>query len=160
MVLLNKTGKITLADNKTNIVLPFEIKDDFKSLKINFEYSPKTLEDKAKEIKIAEDCLEKYGEVQEGNIENYLPIKNLVTVSLDSSREYLGAAHRQSNKQEHIISPGFSSAGFFKTDIAKGEWKAIRSKAELEDVKEWITAESVSEHDVGSELDGITVKGS
>ena len=46
MVLLNKTGKITLADNKTNIVLPFEIKDDFKSLKINFEYSPKTLEDK------------------------------------------------------------------------------------------------------------------
>ena len=35
MVLLNKTGKITLADNKTNIVLPFEIKDDFKSLKIN-----------------------------------------------------------------------------------------------------------------------------
>ena len=73
MVLLNKTGKITLADNKTNIVLPFEIKDDFKSLKINFEYSPKTLEDKAKEIKIAEDCLKKYGEVQEGNIENYLP---------------------------------------------------------------------------------------
>ena len=99
MVLLNKTGKITLAYNKTNIVLPFEIKDDFKSLKINFKYSPKTLEDKAKEIEIAEDCLEKYGEVQEGNIENYLPIKNLVTVSLDSSREYLGAAHRQSNKQ-------------------------------------------------------------
>ena len=40
MVLLNKTGKITLADNNTNIVLTFEIKDDFKSLIINFEYSP------------------------------------------------------------------------------------------------------------------------
>ena len=78
MVLLNKTGKITLADNKTNIVLPFEIKDDFKSLKINFEYSPKTLEDKAKEIKIAEDCLEKYGEVQEGNIENICRLKILL----------------------------------------------------------------------------------
>ena len=44
--------------------------------------------------------------------------------------------------------------------IVKSEWKTIRSKAELENVKEWITAESVSEHDVGSELDGITVKGS
>ncbi|MCH1940025.1 DUF6751 family protein [Holdemania massiliensis] len=44
--------------------------------------------------------------------------------------------------------------------IVKSEWKTVRSKAELEDVKEWITAESVSEHDVGSELDGITVKGS
>ena len=39
MVLLNKTGKLTLDDNKTNIVLPFEIKDNFKSLKIKFEYS-------------------------------------------------------------------------------------------------------------------------
>lgn len=56
--------------------------------------------------------LGKYGEVQEGNIENYLPIKNLVTVSLDSSREYLGAAHRQSNKQEHIISPDFRLPDF------------------------------------------------
>lgn len=44
--------------------------------------------------------------------------------------------------------------------IVKGEWKAIRSKVELEEVKDWITAESVSEHDAGSELDGITVKGS
>ena len=70
MVLLNKTGKITLDDNKTNIVLPFEIKDNFKSLKIKFEYSPKTLENKEKEIKIAEDCLKKYDEVQEGNIES------------------------------------------------------------------------------------------
>lgn len=122
MVLLNKSGKITLDENKTNIVLPFEIKDDFKSLKISFEYSPKTLNDKAKEIKIAEACLKEYDEVQEGNIDTYLPIKNLVTLSLDSSREYLGAAHRQSNKQEHIISPDFSSPGFFKTDIAKGEW--------------------------------------
>ena len=42
----------------------------------------------------------------------------------------------------------------------KGHGQAISTKAELEDVKDWITAESVSEHDVGSELDGITVKGS
>ena len=44
--------------------------------------------------------------------------------------------------------------------IVKGHGQAISTKAELEDVKDWITAESVSEHDVGSELDGITVKGS
>ena len=125
MVLLNKTGKITLDDNKTNIVLPFEIKDNFKSLKIKFEYSPKTLENKEKEIKIAEDCLKKYDEVQEGNIESYLPIKNLVTLSLDSSREYIGAIHRQSNKQELVVSSDYSSPGFFKTDIAKGEWKIM-----------------------------------
>lgn len=44
--------------------------------------------------------------------------------------------------------------------IVKGHGQAIRCKAELENVKEWITAESVLIHDVGSDLDGITVKGS
>ena len=36
---------------------------------------------------------------------------------------YNATIYGDSNKQEHIISPAFSSAGFFKTDIAKGEWK-------------------------------------
>lgn len=119
MVLLNKTGKITLADNKTNIVLPFEIKDDFKSLKINFEYSPKTLEDKAKEIKIAEDCLEKYGEVQEGNIENYLPIKNLVTVSLDSSRDISVRRTGRAISRNTLFLPLFRLPDFLRRILQK-----------------------------------------
>lgn len=48
MILLNKCGKITVDNNKTNITFPFEIKDDFKSIKIKFEYAPKTLEDREK----------------------------------------------------------------------------------------------------------------
>ena len=32
MILLNKCGKITVDNNKTNITFPFEIKDDFKSI--------------------------------------------------------------------------------------------------------------------------------
>jgi len=36
MILLNKCGKITVDNNKTNITFPFEIKDDFKSIKISF----------------------------------------------------------------------------------------------------------------------------
>lgn len=125
MILLNKCGKITIDNNKTNITFPFEIKDDFKSIKIKFEYAPKTLEDRAKSIQIIKSCLEKYGEDEEFNIESYLPVKNLVTLSLDSSREYIGAIHRQSNKQELVVSPDYSSPGFFKTDIAKGEWKIM-----------------------------------
>ena len=38
MVLLNKTGKITLADNKTNIVLPFEIKDFQNNIDSNRDF--------------------------------------------------------------------------------------------------------------------------
>ena len=36
MILLNKCGKITVDNNKTNITFPFEIKDNFKSIKIKF----------------------------------------------------------------------------------------------------------------------------
>ena len=86
MILLNKCGKITVDNNKTNITFPFEIKDDFKSIKIKFEYAPKTLEDREKSIQIIKSCLEKYGEDEEFNIESYLPVKNLVTLSLHSSR--------------------------------------------------------------------------
>lgn len=125
MILLNKCGKITVDNNKTNITFPFEIKDDFKSIKIKFEYAPKTLEDREKSIQIIKSCLEKYGEDEEFNIESYLPVKNLVTLSLDSSREYIGAIHRQSNKQELVVSSDYSSPGFFKTDITKGEWKIM-----------------------------------
>ena len=75
----------------------------------------------------AKECFnsEKYGEDEEFNIESYLPVKNFVTLSLDSSREYIGAIHRQSNKQELVVSSDYSSPGFFKTDIVKGEWKIM-----------------------------------
>lgn len=78
MILLNKCGKITVDNNKTNITFPFEIKDNFKSIKIKFEYAPKTLEDRAKSVQIIKSCLEKYGEDEEFNIESYLPVKILL----------------------------------------------------------------------------------
>ena len=114
MILLNKCGKITVDNNKTNITFPFEIKDNFKSIKIKFEYAPKTLEDREKSIQIIKSCLEKYGEDEEFNIESYLPVKNFVTLSLDSSREYIGAIHRQSNKQELVVSSDIHHRAFLK----------------------------------------------
>jgi hypothetical protein len=51
MILLNKCGKITVDNNKTNITFPFEIKDDFKSIKIKFEYAQKLLKTGEKAFK-------------------------------------------------------------------------------------------------------------
>lgn len=122
MILLNAKGKITLHNNKTNLIHRFDVPNGLKALKISFEYSPKTLENREKAIEEVKDCLEKYDEVCEGRPADYLPIKNLVTLSLDANGRYIGAAHRQSNNQEHIISADKSSVGFIKTEIEQGEW--------------------------------------
>ena len=122
MILLNAKGKITLHNNKTNLIHRFDVPNGLKALKISFEYSPKTLENREKAIEEVKACLEKYDEVCEGRPDDYLPIKNLVTLSLDANGRYIGAAHRQSNKQEHIISADKSSVGFIKTEIEQGEW--------------------------------------
>lgn len=122
MILLNAKGKITLHNNKTNLIHRFDVPNGLKALKISFEYSPKTLENREKAIEEVKDCLEKYDEVCEGRPADYLPIKNLVTISLDANGRYIGAAHRQSNNQEHIISADKSSVGFIKTEIEQGEW--------------------------------------
>jgi len=122
MILLDAKGKITLHNNKTNLIHRFDVPNGLKALKISFEYSPKTLENREKAIEEVKACLEKYDEVCEGRPADYLPIKNLVTLSLDANGRYIGAAHRQSNKQEHIISADNSSVGFIKTEIEQGEW--------------------------------------
>ena len=122
MILLNAKGKITLHNNKTNLIHRFDVPNGLKALKISFEYSPKTLENREKAIEEVKACLEKYDEVFDGKPADYLPIKNLVTLSLDANGRYIGAAHRQSNKQAHIISADKSSVGFIKTEIEQGEW--------------------------------------
>lgn len=122
MILLDAKGKITVDNNKTNLIHRFDVPSGLKALKIIYEYSPKTLENREKAIEEVKACLEKYDEVCEGRPADYLPIKNLVTLSLDANGRYIGAAHRQSNKQEHIISADSSSVGFVKTEIEQGEW--------------------------------------
>ena len=58
-------------------------------------------------------------------MEKFMPLLNLVTLSLDDSRSYRGAAHRQAAFQEHIISEKSASPGFIKGKIEKGQWQIV-----------------------------------
>lgn len=122
MILLNVKGRLTPDNDKTNIYHTFTVPDGLKCIKLSFSYSPKTLSSRSKAIKKIKECFEKYNEPLVGRPNEYLPVNNLLTISVDENSNYIGAAHRQDSTQEHIISEKLSSPGFIKTEIKEGLW--------------------------------------
>lgn len=111
--------------SKTNISVPFNVPKGINRLVIEYSYFPKELEDKEeayRQIKenLIRDCGDDWTEYTD--FEEFMPLKNLITLSLDSPVGYVGAAHRQAQKQSHEISASFSSVGFDKTEIYEGQW--------------------------------------
>lgn len=122
MLIFSTKGKVTTANDKKNLIHRFDVPENIKSLTIKYSYSPKTIENREKAVSLVRGCFEKYDERLIGKPADYLPVKNLITLSLDENGRYRGAAHRQSNDQTHIISENFASPGFIKGKINSGEW--------------------------------------
>ena len=112
-------------DEKSNRYMPFTVPEGTKKLYITYSYSPKILEDKEKSYELikenilrdAPEDINRYPDYEE-----FLPLKNLVTVSLDSPEGFRGAAHRHDDVQFHEISEDFASPGFLKGKITEGQW--------------------------------------
>lgn len=114
------------ADEKSTRFIPFSVPEGVKKLCITYAYSPKILEDKQKSIElIKENLIRDAGEewTEYTDYEEFMPLKNLVTLYLRSPEGFRGAAHRQADSQYHEISEDFASAGFLKGKIVPGEWQ-------------------------------------
>lgn len=59
--------------------------------------------------------------------EQYLPLRNLITVSIDDSRGHRGACHRQDPVQELYLSERTASPGLTKGTIPEGTWTVTLS---------------------------------
>ncbi|MDE6111460.1 MAG: hypothetical protein K2F65_06030, partial [Eubacterium sp.] len=102
MLIFEKTGKVFPEQDKTNIPLQFTVPNGIEKLIIDYEYSPKTLEDEEKATELLEKSIEKYlGKEYKAEPKDFMPVKNLITLSLDENGHYRGAAHRQADKQHH-----------------------------------------------------------
>lgn len=119
--------RLTPADEKTNVVLPFTLTSEAEQLKIIYSYAPKTLEGEAG-ARAVEACLQRdageYRPVYPA-AETFLPLKNLVTLSLDDPYTYRGAAHRQADRQEHILTETAASPGFLPGKLPAGAWRLV-----------------------------------
>lgn len=123
--LIKKTIRVTPLDEKTNIKVPFTVPEGLTRLSIDYSYSPKELTDREKcEALIKENLIRDCGEqwTEYTDYGEFMPLKNLITLSLDSPEGYVGAAHRQAATQHHEIDEDFASVGFNKVKISAGEW--------------------------------------
>jgi len=113
-------------DEKSNAYTPLDVPEGISKLCITYSYSPKILEDKEKSFElIKENLIRDVGEewMEYTDYDEFLPLKNLVTLSLLSpDGSYRGAAHRQANEQYHEIGEDFASPGFFKGKVTAGRW--------------------------------------
>ena len=113
-------------DAKSFRTVPFNVPENVKKLYITYSYSPKILEDKEKSYElIKENLVRDAGEdwTEYTDYEEFMPLKNLVTLALSSSDgSYRGAAHRQADNQYHEIGESFASPGFVKSKIIEGQW--------------------------------------
>lgn len=126
MILKKTEIRLEKSDGKTTKHIPFSVAEGVKKLIITYSYSPKILEDKEKSYElIKENIIRDGGENVEGykDYEQFLPLKNLVTLSLFSPEGFRGAAHRQAESQLHEISEEAASYGFLKGKITKGQWE-------------------------------------
>lgn len=115
-------------DSKKNISVPFSVDEPCERLIIKMSYSPKIPNDEKYEIKLAEENIKRDASGEWGNEYNakkFLPLKNLITLSLDCPQGYRGCAHRQDSNQIHFIGENDASAGFYAGKIQQGIWTAV-----------------------------------
>lgn len=125
ITLFEKEIVIKKTDEKTNLSFDFTVENNVTELEITYFYSPKIL-DGSPAFELAKACIERDAGCFEDSYESpseCLPLKNLITLSLDDPFGYRGAAHRQADNQIHRISEDYASPGFSKGEIPQGKWK-------------------------------------
>jgi len=117
--------EVTPADSRSHHRYSFELNRPYAGLRIRFEYSPKVLEDRKRAEELIRQSIERYVEPERQKLtlehsEKFLPLRNLITVSVDDSRGYRGACHRQDPVQDLRISDREASPGLTRGAIPEG----------------------------------------
>ncbi|WP_189008837.1 hypothetical protein [Paenibacillus marchantiophytorum] len=119
-------GILSSADTKTHQRYMFPVSEHCKILTFNLDYSPSFLEDEELSWEIIRQGQAKYEEnielLAEDSWKKYVPLKNLITVSLDDPVEFRGACHRKKDSQRLFISAGEASPGLMPGHLIAGQW--------------------------------------
>ncbi|MFB9274199.1 hypothetical protein [Cohnella cellulosilytica] len=131
-MLLNIENEVTPADTRSHLRYDFKLDRPCPGLRVSFEYAPKILEERELAAELIKRSIERYVEPERQKrmlerAEQYYPLRNLITVSIDDSRGYRGACHRQDPGQELHLSEREASPGLMKGTIPEGTWTVTLS---------------------------------
>lgn len=123
--ILEETYILTPEDDQTHLDIPFELIKDYEKLILKMDYSPQWVE-KERAIMLMKAHLHEIIPREQlsewGDVHKYLPLENLITLSLDYKDEYIGAHHCKDTSQHICVSSVASTKGFLKQQAAKGKW--------------------------------------
>ncbi|WP_083204999.1 hypothetical protein [Bacillus sp. FJAT-27264] len=132
IILVDTQGKVTPAGSKSHIVYRFFVPNGAERLAVHFTYGPKYLEDQEKARLLIEQGIDTYFEAEyleqaKARWQSYLPLQNLITVSVDAPDGHRGAAHRHDREQLHILSRHEATPGLVQGEIIPGMWEVTLS---------------------------------
>lgn len=118
-------GQVNPKSSQSHIKYSFYIEEQHETVKILFEYYPKDLNDKDMSKELILETLEKYGysmEESRKNWEDFVPLKNHVTLSIDDPDGFRGATHRHDYELELILSESEATPGLELRKNEPGMW--------------------------------------
>jgi hypothetical protein len=131
-MLIDVKGQVTPVSSRSHITYSFDLRHSVGKLNIRFSYHPKRLEDleRSKELILA--CIEKYSGSENSELEkvkwgNYMPLTNLITLSVDDPQGHRGAGHRHDPEQLIQLTEYQASPGFVSGPMIQGMWKVTLS---------------------------------
>ncbi|MBD0381406.1 hypothetical protein [Paenibacillus sedimenti] len=131
-LLLESQGQVTPVCSRSHITYKFHVPESGGMLWFSFAYGPKNLENLERSRDLIHESIDKYTEPdQRGRLqakwESFIPLKNLITVSLDDPERHRGAGHRHDPEQLLFLSEDNASPGFVSGSIPSGMWEATLS---------------------------------
>ncbi|BBH21391.1 hypothetical protein Back11_27360 [Paenibacillus baekrokdamisoli] len=131
-LILDVEGNVQPLSSKTHISYIFHLNQPVGKLWIDFAYWPKNLEDREQARDMITVSINTYAESNQrdrmlAKWESFLPLKNLITVSVDDPERHRGAGHRHDPKQLLFIDEQEASPGFVSGRLIEGLWQVTLS---------------------------------
>ncbi|MBP1964154.1 hypothetical protein [Paenibacillus aceris] len=131
-LILDVQGIVHPNSSKTHISYQFHLGSHVGKLRIHFAYEPKNLEDREISKSMILKSIHKYTEPNQSERlqakwESFLPLKNLITLSVDDPERHRGAGHRHDPEQLLVISELEASPGFISGKLPAGLWNVTLS---------------------------------
>jgi hypothetical protein len=126
ILLMQTEQELEAKDICSTLGFSFKVPQGIRKITVHMAYSPVRLEDQARSKTLIQEAMAAYAPWEAPDEwDHYLPLANLITLSMDDPAGYRGNAHRNGGDQTHILSAYKASLGFLPGAISPGTWRAM-----------------------------------